>query len=1558
MGRSEISGLIGIDGENAIVTIGATNYYLSYDHGILTLVPVNHLHMALVDSTRHYIFAQDSVYTIQDRMTVNSGSSYVIGTPSVPAYSIDMLKVKDKEGKISWFGLKMTLVDHSGSDYYYESESGEITFSDGFVPAVGASGSVSVCGQTYNFTMTEAKVGKVDKEVEHDYMYGGTYTGKVDGKDAVLTVSNYDAFSLTVDGKTVFDFSISDIRSMVNGGIDYANDSALLYDDNNNIAYNIKLDTVNSTFSVIAGDGYAGKYLLTTDSTDYDGSYLFLDGFGHGIFKGKGTDYGSRAYLSYTIENGMVKTEFIDTRPIYAYGSYAHFFIDTFHNALVLGYSDIDGLIGLRYETMTVTKGLKVDVSNYIINMTENKQDAVDALLSYFTIVTADGVVSDADKASYIDYSCVDFDHKGFYLVTVKATIDGVDYFKYFTFEVVEPVYEGNPVVGDYTSVYSSSYKLTVNKFGTAEFIYSSTVYKGLVTIADDNSFSFTGTSSSNATVTVTGQLEMNGVVSVTVKGDRSHTNYFVNSDVKTSETGLKRNPVIRTFKNGDEIGYFMCSSETSLGEKVEITSLNGIEAMTAGSVIQLTVSGSEPKIYKVVSSNTWSGLQEPDANRGTYTSTGSESLVLDGFGVSNNEKGLATIGTEKYDYYMFSTSLIALYAPGTTSVFGYATIDGQTYEMLPLAFENSGMVGTFGVVSYSSVSASTHKFAIDAYGVGTYTNSSTAYTGRLIANDDGTYTFVGINKSSSTAKTVTIEIAKIQDLVFSMNITGSVSASNIFMVGYKSTSVQYLGENYSNYITTVTLADDSQVSFFYTSSSAIPQVVTVSALNEIPYGTAGSIFSVTALDGTKIIDYAKFVKVATSGGYIKADEKRGTYKATGQDEIVLDGFATVSGGVGEAKVGDAIGTYTIFSGNVLTVNVGDVSYKVTVDPVNGTYAKLEETYSGIFLGTFKEMTTNSSFYGYGMTFDKYGLGVLQTSSSSLYNGTVVFNADGRGFTFSGQSGTSKMDISGKLITDDILAVTYGSKITFYVRDTVTASLYAAETSNKNIIYRVTIGGTDHYLFAPTNTTIVDQEVTLEKCADSPVELGVKDAVFAIKYGETEIVAKYVKAGTNGIVLANMAERKTYTATDGTVLFTDGFTTSQTSRGKATLGTAEYTYFYNPALPNTIMLYGNDGAIAQYATYADDASYVLAEKILEGSRMIEGTYVSMASSYSKFTVDQFGYAVYNSDYYGRFVYNESKGVYEITFVYKSNASRTIYGEAKMLNDGVMLFDYSTKSNYDTGCAYFTVGTSVMTGKSWTNFVYSATVNGVTTYYFAPDRGNDVSTYIGEVTVEIADPELPFGTKGCIFTVKSRTDGSVILKARFLTANGNSGYELSDGMDGTYTCTDHEDIVLDGFGSAVMGAKTGTYTASGTTVTITIDGMKYTGDSAAKTYVEAGAMSEDVLANKTFTANYDVYSEGWDGYAGTTTFVFDGLGNVKITSVCTDGYGAYDYSPTFTGDGTYVLTGDTVVVTAKNGATFTFTLNATDNPTSLKCTATSLSSSAHGYCKNETFSLKA
>ncbi|MGN1077535.1 MAG: hypothetical protein ACI4ST_03385, partial [Candidatus Gallimonas sp.] len=321
-GGDPVTVLGGVDENTMLVLIGSNRFTLYYQDGIIVLDPDNSLRMSFTDSKRPLVFFQNDVWQIDTSVTVNYSDAHVL-TLSYITYSIDTFRITRKDGSGSmWFALKIHLVEKTSSGTVYVVTWGEAEYAEGFEQTAGAASSLSFDGRTYKFVMESGNVAKVDKKTELKYA-NKTFTGVIDGEEAVLTVSSGEGFTLKVGTDVRFSVTGSDIVNMKYGGIDYASDTLLFYqirnDDYGTYAYKFLLDLQNNTFTVPARDSCFGLYVT-------DGMYVFLDGYGTGVM-----NFDSRYYtvtnLTYAYRNNEVEVRFVDTLPTFQHGSGGTFYL-------------------------------------------------------------------------------------------------------------------------------------------------------------------------------------------------------------------------------------------------------------------------------------------------------------------------------------------------------------------------------------------------------------------------------------------------------------------------------------------------------------------------------------------------------------------------------------------------------------------------------------------------------------------------------------------------------------------------------------------------------------------------------------------------------------------------------------------------------------------------------------------------------------------------------------------------------------------------------------------------------------------------------------------------------------------------------------------------------------------------------------------------------------------------------------------------------------------------------------------------------------------------------
>ena len=321
--------------------------------------------------------------------------------------------------------------------------------------------------------------------------------------------------------------------------------------------------------------------------------------------------------------------------------------------------------------------------------------------------------------------------------------------------------------------------------------------------------------------------------------------------------------------------------------------------------------------------------MQLAGSEAGSYTVADGKTATIDGFGESSSKRGeiVFSDGTT-YDYYKLNNAHIALTTSGSTTIVGYAAIDQTTKELTVLKNDKDALKATYGTFSYSSsVSTSSHQVILNEYGVGSYKDSNRTYYGYVTGSDAEGYVFHGETYSTSSSSTiyrVEITMTKVISKVFSASISvNGDTAIKVDLSADSGVTVSYIGSNYKNYIKRMIVGDEVAY-FLYTTSSAAGRQVTVTALNDIAYGTAGCIFEVT--DGDEVIIEKAMINTysTTKWGYISANSLAGDY-TVGDQTLSLDGFADFEAdSTGVAKLGDKTGSYVVYEGTVISVTIED----------------------------------------------------------------------------------------------------------------------------------------------------------------------------------------------------------------------------------------------------------------------------------------------------------------------------------------------------------------------------------------------------------------------------------------------------------------------------------------------------------------------------------------------------------------------------------------------------------------------------------------------------------
>lgn len=592
----------GLDGDTMTLKLAGNNYTLCFENGIAVLVPLNELRLSFNDSKRPLVYFHGDKWTIQDAVTVNYYSSYILSN-TFPGYSIDTFKAVPKAGGDAiWYGLKVHLIERTnmGANTIYAVTWGEAEYAAGFEPKAGVVSSMVFDGTKYSFTMSDDLTAKVKADTSLKLYANMTFKGVIDGQNAELRVDKNEYYTLVIGSRTVFSgfgTNYDFINVILNGGANYAENTINLNSyikDKGLFAYKFSVDPENKTFILLEKDKYFGRY-------ETEGMYLFLDGYGEGLINFNSSSH-VRTQFTYTVNGNILNIKYQNIKPNFEYGTGATFYIEPLLNVLTA--KDMQGFdAGLQFENIEITDGAIVHVENYVIGA-DTDELARTNLLSQIQIITKDGVLDGAAKSKLVDTGKVRFNTPGYYQFTVKVECDGRQVESYYAVQILEAVYATNPVAATYgAGVINKSYSLTIDKYGRANINCKGTVFSGFAQIAEDNTFVIRASNAQSGFVTATGVLIADGIVRFSCSGAATFFEYFTTGTNRVTGTaGL----VLRQITVDGVSTFIKCTSATTLGTVVTVTG----DVDTAGSTITITDKDTTITAKIISWNNTENGLQ------------------------------------------------------------------------------------------------------------------------------------------------------------------------------------------------------------------------------------------------------------------------------------------------------------------------------------------------------------------------------------------------------------------------------------------------------------------------------------------------------------------------------------------------------------------------------------------------------------------------------------------------------------------------------------------------------------------------------------------------------------------------------------------------------------------------------------------------------------------------------------------------------------------------------------------------------------------------------------
>lgn len=700
----------GIDENTLIIKIGSNDYTLYYDNGIIVLDPDNSIKLGFSDYRRPLIYFNEQKWELGKKVVINYGKSHVLEQKFI-SYSIDTFNLKSKlDGNDIWYGLKIRLIEKNSADTIYEVTWGEVFYDNDFKMEIDNKSSLVLNGEKYEFTMISNNIGKINSNADEKPFKDMTFNGVIDNKPSELRFNQYGGLEIYIDSIKVVDINTADINNMKNGIIDAKTGIVFVYGFDKNIySYKFKVDTNNLTFTQLQRDSYFGSYVMGTQR-------IFVDGFGTGV-----ANFNTKSYYEhqfrYNVNNNILKMEYFNTNSNFSYGKYMELYINPLLNVLTVKDSYNGVFNGNRYENTYITDGAIINIESYKVGQ-DSDAIAKAELYSLITIITKDGILTNDQKAKLIDTSCIRFSTPGFYQFTITIDINGTKVLSYYAIEIIEKIYEGNPVIAAYgLGIINSSNILSIDKYGRAFVTTGGLTYIGTVKINDDYSFVISAKNSSNGYITIVGKYLTQGLIEVQCTGVTSFIDYFTTGTHRISGTN---NFVLRQIKLNSQYIYMYSPTITSVCQIVEVEEISD-------TIMKVTTSANDTFVKILDWSDGNNGLLLADEYRGIYTLNGSPDLVVDGF-------GNAIIG-DISGTYMISGSTLTLSTITNAKVYKIDKTN-KTYENVDIILDNSLVCGKTYVAS--------HAFICDSYFYNAETTFIFGENGKVIiksispSHDDG----------------------------------------------------------------------------------------------------------------------------------------------------------------------------------------------------------------------------------------------------------------------------------------------------------------------------------------------------------------------------------------------------------------------------------------------------------------------------------------------------------------------------------------------------------------------------------------------------------------------------------------------------------------------------------------------------------------------------------------------------------------------------------------------------------------------------------------------------
>lgn len=750
MGSNTITVVDAVDENTIIVKFGSSTYTMTLDNGILILNPDNSIKLGFTSERRPFVYFHEDMYTVGTYLMINSTSSYIIES-TITGYSIDAFNITSKiDGSESWYALKVRLNDKTSADSVYSVAWGAAEVTGPVDENEQKVGYISFNDENIRFVMESGQVGKVSSAPVEKKFAGITFEGTVDGKPARLVANQYEAFTLVIDGKTIYSFNINEQSALKNGGVDYVSNTLFLYNLDEAFSYKFILDKENKTFEYISKDLYFGKYV-------YEKICIFLDGYGTGIINFNTSSY-YQTQIKYTTQNSDIKITYVNTSPTFEYGENAQFYIDDFKNTLISRSFMNDTCNDIQFVNENIVDGAIVRINSYQVGCDADVVAKVN-MLENIEIITKDGVLTYEQKTKVIDTSKIKFSKPGFYLFTITLQVGEETIVGYYAMEVISDKYKDNPVVGEYgNGIINSGNYLSIDKYGQVIIQSAGILFRGNISISEDLSFVIKASNADAGLLTATGSILVDGTIVLRCTGAITFSEYFTKGTSKVTGTDKV---ILYEIKYQSQTTYILAQTTSSMGEIVSIEELEN-------SIIKINASD-RSYIVKILNwGNTKNGIQLADNYRGTYTLDTKPSIIVDGFG---NVRVGENAGT-----YILNNNVLVVTIGKDIKTYKLNTND-FTYEIVDITFDESMVSGKTYEATYTFVCSGYYytaitKFKFSKNGVVTiYSTSDDHDSGEKSCSEDlydpifgskkgktGSYTIQG-NRVTISVNGVTFEL-------------------------------------------------------------------------------------------------------------------------------------------------------------------------------------------------------------------------------------------------------------------------------------------------------------------------------------------------------------------------------------------------------------------------------------------------------------------------------------------------------------------------------------------------------------------------------------------------------------------------------------------------------------------------------------------------------------------------------------------------------------------------------------------------------------------------------